>query len=308
MLKSIFAICALSLSLSHAKPVIAITKIAPHPSLDAIERGVRDGLRKSGIDADILADNAQGNITTATQIAKKYVGKKVDLIIPITTPSAQTVYQAAKPMGIPVVFAGVSDPVAAKLVDCRTNQGDGITGVSDLSPLKDQIDLIQLLQPTIKKIGVIYNPSEANSVALLRLFTEQAKQRGVDVKEFPCTSMSDLMMVSKSIQSKVDAVYLPNDNTVISGLDLILKNVTDLPIYAADPDSVDRGCLACVAFGQYEMGVKAGELAALVLKGKPVSEIPVVQATDSVAKINKSVADRLGIIIPKTTNYNVIGE
>ena len=81
-----------------------------------------------------------------------------------------------------------------------------------------------------------------------------------------------------------------------------------MPIYAADPDSVDRGCLACVALGQYEMGIKAGEQAASVLKGKPVSEIPVAQATDIIAKINKSVADRLGIIIPKTTNYNVIGE
>ncbi len=299
MLKSIFVLCALSLSLSHSKPVIAITKIAPHPSLDSIEQGVRDGLKKAGIDADIISDNAQGNITTATQIAKKYVGKKVDLIIPITTPSAQTVYQAAKQSKIPVVFVGVSDPVAAKLVNAQTKKGDGITGVSDLSPIKEQVDLIKKLQPTAKTIGVLYNPSEANSVALLSLFTQETKQNNLEVKGFPCTSVADLMMVSKSMSSKVDAIYIPNDNTVISGLDIVLKNARDIPIYAADPDSVDRGCLGSIAMGQYEMGVKAGEIAAAVLKGKEISEIPVAQATDVVTKINQSTADRLGIKIPK---------
>ncbi len=307
MLKSVFVFCALSISLSHSKPVIAITKIAPHPSLDAIEQGVRDGLKKSGINADIIADNAQGNITTATQIAKKYVGKKVDLIIPITTPSAQTAYQAAKTSSIPIVFAGVSDPVAAKLVDAQTKKGDGITGVSDLSPIREQVDLIKTLQPTAKTIGVIYNPSEANSVSLLSLFTAEAKQQNIEVKGFACPSVTDLIMVSKSISEKVDAVYIPNDNTVISGLDIVLKNVKEVPIYAADPESVDRGCLACVAMGQYDMGVKTGELAALVLKGKVISEIPVMQATDVVKKINQSTADKLGIEIPKDLKSKRIG-
>ncbi len=302
MLKSIFVICAVSLSLSHSKFVVAITKIAPHPSLDSIEQGVKDGLKKSGVEAEIITDNAQGNLTTATQIAKKYVGKKVDLIIPITTPSAQTVYQAAKSAKIPVVFAGVSDPKSAKLI------GDGITGVSDLSPIKDQVDLIKKFQPAAKRIGVIYNPSEANSVVLLDLFTRQAKEQGLEVKGFACTSVADLVLVSKSIPGKVDAVYLPNDNTVISGLEIILKNLKGIPIYAADPDSVKRGCLACVALGQYEMGVMAGDVAAHVLKGTSVNDIPVVQATKVVAQINGSVAKRLGIKLPENSNFDIIGD
>lgn len=314
MFKIIIALYALVLTpLSPAvakKPVVAITKIVPHPSLDAIEKGVIDGLAESGIDADFHLDNAQGNITTAVQIAKKYAGLKPDIIIPITTPSAQTVYQVAACENIPVVFAGVSDPVAAKLVDAQSHTGKNITGVSDLAPITEQIDLVRQLQPSANRIGILYNPGEANSVALVNLFKSKTVSKQLDVILFPCTTIVDLVAVSKRIQGKVDALYIPNDNTIISGLDVVLKNVGNLPVYAADPESVTRGCLASTAIGQYQIGLAAGKLAARVLKGENPSGIPVIQATAVQTTVNKNVAHQLKIDIPRSfeKNTQIIGD
>ncbi|AIK97047.1 ABC transporter substrate-binding protein [Candidatus Odyssella acanthamoebae] len=294
----------------QAKPLVAITKIAPHPSLDAVEKGIKDGLKESGIEADYQSDNAQGSISTAVQIAKKYGGLKPAVIIPITTPSAQTVYQVASSEKIPVVFAAVSDPVAAKLVDAQTKTGNTITGVSDLSPISDQIELIQTLQPSVKKIGILYNPGESNSVALTDLFKSQAIAKGLEIKLFPCLSIVDLGTVSKKIKGKVDAVYIPNDNTIISGLDMVLKTLDDLPVYAADPESISRGCLASAAMGQYEIGLETGKLAARVLKGENPSFIPVVQATAVHVTLNQKVAHKLKIEIPHSLKKNatIIGD
>ncbi len=282
----------------QAKPLVAITKIAPHPSLDAIEKGIKDGLKEAGIDASYQLDNAQGNIPTAIQIAKKYGALKPDIIIPISTPSAQTVYQVALAEKIPVVFAAVSDPIAAKLVDAETKKGNNITGVSDLSPISDQISLIQTLQPSVKKIGILYNPGESNSVALADLFTQQATAKGLEIKLFPCLSSVDLGTVSKKIKGKVDVVYIPNDNTIISGLDVVLKILEDIPIYAADPDSVDRGCLASAALSQYNIGVEAGKLAARVLRGESASAIPFIQAKLAHVTLNQKAANKLKIELP----------
>lgn len=284
----------------QAKPLVIITKIAPHPSLDTIEKGVIDGLKASGIDARIQVDNAQGNISTAVQLAKKEVGLKPDLIIPITTPSAQTVYQVARTENIPVVFAAVSDPVAAKLVDATTLTGNNITGVSDLSPIQQQVDLIKALQPQARKIGILYNPAEANSVALIDLFKTAASSDKFTVQLFACTSVVELVSVTKRIVGSVDAIYIPNDNTVISGLDVVLKNLKDVPIYTADPESVERGCLASIAMGQYQIGLETGKLAARVLNGESASQIPVFQASQVQVTFNKSAANRLKIKIPES--------
>ncbi|MBW8309634.1 MAG: ABC transporter substrate-binding protein [Candidatus Paracaedibacteraceae bacterium] len=290
----------------QAKPLVAITKIAPHPSLEAIEKGIKDGLKEAGIDAGYQLDNAQGNISTAVQIAKKYGALKPDVIIPISTPSAQTVYQVALSEKIPVVFAAVSDPVAAKLIDAETKKGKNLTGVSDLSPISEQIRLIQILQPSAQKIGILYNPGEANSVALLDLFKLQATAKGLEIKLFPCLSSVDLRAVSQKIKGNVDAVYIPNDNTIISGLNVVVKILDDLPIYAADPESVYRGCLASAALSQYDIGVETGKLAARVLKGENPSTVPVVHATVAYVTLNQRVAHKLKIDFPQSLKKNAI--
>lgn len=283
-----------------SRPVVAITQIAPHPSLDEIRRGIEDELKAQKIDADLLFENAQGNIAIATQIGQKFVSLKPTVIVPITTPSTQAIYSVAKAQGIPVVFAAVSDPVGAKLVSQIGQAGEGITGISDLSPIAEQISLMQTALPQAKTLGIIYNPGEANSETLVRLL-EQSLPKTITLIKAPAINTTDVSSAVKNLASKkVDMIYLPNDNTVVSALNTILQSADEykIPVFSADPESVKRGCLATVAHSQYQLGRETGVLVAKVLKGENVNTLPIERPKKVEISLNLSVAKKLGIVFP----------
>lgn len=281
---------------------VAITQIVPHPSLDLIRKGVEDELKEQSIDCDILFENAQGNIALASQIATKFVSLKPDVIVPITTPSAQAVYAAASPQGIRVVFAAVNDPVSAKLVPSMTEAGKGITGVSDLPPVADQVALIQEILPEARKIGVLYNPGESNSVAVLLLFEKALKQNGMALFRATAANMVDVTSAAKSLVGKVDAIYIPNDNTVVAALEALIKVVQEngIPVFCADPESVKQGCLAAVTHSQYGLGRQTGKMVAKVLKGTDIQMLPVETPAEVELSLNQDVAQALKITFPES--------
>ena len=159
---------------------VAVTAIVEHPALDAARDGIREALAeagwKEGENLTFSYESAQGNPATAAQIARKLVGDAPDVIVPISTPSAQAVVAATK--DIPVVFTAVTDPVAAKLVASLEKPGGNVTGMSDLSPIGKHLDLVKEIMPAAKTLGVIYNPGEANSLTLLELLEGRRRRAG----------------------------------------------------------------------------------------------------------------------------------
>ncbi len=300
-----FSMVLASLGASSAKntAVVAITQIVPHPSLDLIRKGIEDELKEQKIECDILFENAQGNIAIATQIAKKFVSLKPDVIVPITTPSTQAVYAAANSQNITVVFAAVNDPVAAKLVPSMDKAGNGVTGVSDLPPVADQVALIQEILPSAKKIGVVYNPGESNSVAVLALFERVLMQNGMTLSRATAANMVDVTAATKSLVGKVDAIYIPNDNTVVAALEALIKVVQEngIPVFCADPESVKQGCLATVTHSQYGLGRQTGKMVAKVLKGTDIQKLPVETPAEVELSLNQDVANALKITFPEMT-------
>lgn len=149
---------------------VAVTAIVEHPALDAVRDGVKDALKAAGYeDGKSLKwqyQSAQGNTGTAAQIARKFVGDKPDAIVAIATPSAQAVIAATKT--VPVVFSAVTDPVAAKLVASWEPSKNNVTGVSDLLALDKQMDLVKQVVPNAKRVGMVYNPGEANSAVVVK--------------------------------------------------------------------------------------------------------------------------------------------
>jgi len=288
-------------SVAAVPQVVAITQIAPHPSLDLIRKGIEDELTEQKVVCDIQFENAQGNMATATQIAQKFVSQKPTVIVPITTPSTQTVYAVARLQNIPVVFAAVNDPVSIKLVPGMSQAGKGITGISDMPPVADQVTLIQEILPNVKKIGVVYNPGESNSVALLTLFEAALAQNGMTLFRATAANMVDVAVAANSLVGKVDAIYIPNDNTVVSALDALLKitQANGIPVFCADPESVKQGCLGTVAHSQYGLGRQAGKMVVKVLKGVDIQMLPVERPTEIEMSLNQDTAEALGITLPE---------
>lgn len=284
-----------------SRPLVAITQIAPHPSLDLIRKGIEDELADQKLTCEIQFKNAQGNIATATQIAQKFVSEKPTVIVPITTPSAQTVYAAATPFNIPVVFAAISDPVAAKLVPNLDQAGKGITGVCDLAPVAEQVALIQAILPQATRIGVVFNPGETNNIAVLDRFEKILTQKGLTLVKATATNTTEVATAAKSLVEKVDAIYIANDNTVVTALEALLKIAKEkaIPVFCSDPESVERGCLAAATYSQYGLGRQTGKMVAKVLQGADIQTMPVeMPAAGPELPINRKIAKTLKISIP----------
>lgn len=282
---------------------VAITAIVEHPALDTIRQGIIEQLAKEGFEQDknikIDFQSAQGSTATAAQIARKFVGDKADIIIPITTPSAQPVVAATR--SIPIVFSGVTDPVSAKLVKSWEASGTNVTGISDHKPIEPQLELIKTLVPNLNTLGFVYSAGEVNSTIVLEELQKAANEAKIKVMPVAVQRSADIGTAARSLNGKVQAIYITEDNGVVSAYEALHKAALEakIPVIAADRDTVKRGALAAYAVNQYDIGVATGQVAARVLRGEKVGSIPTQAVKQMDLSINQQTAKELGISVPE---------
>ena len=196
------------------------------------------------------------------------------MIVAIATPSAQSVVAATKT--IPVVYAGVTDPVAAKLVPSWEASNTNVTGVSDELPLDPQIDLMKKIVPTVKNVGYVYSPGEVNSTIVLDQLKAKLTPQGVNLVAVPAQRSSDVLTAARSLNGKVDLIYTSLDNNVVSSYESMYKAAVEMkkPLVASDTGSVQRGAVAALGVNYYDLGKKTGDVVFQILNGKKAGEIP----------------------------------
>jgi len=284
---------------------ISVSQFVEHPALDAVLLGFQDYLKEKGIDVQYNVHNAQANMGTATQIAQQMIGEKADLLVAIATPSAQTCAQALSkaPADLkrPLLFTAVTDPVAAGLVKDLQKPIGGITGVSDLLPIEKHIKMVLAYDKNIKKIGLLYNAGEANSKATIASIKALSSSLGFETVEATASKTADVYQAAKSLVGRVDAVFIPTDNTIISALESVIKVGVQnkLPIFAADVDSVKRGAVAAMGFDYYKHGYQTGALAEKILGGVKPEDIPVEFQKDLQLHINAKYSELMGLTPPE---------
>ncbi|GAB4282895.1 MAG: ABC transporter substrate-binding protein [Deferrisomatales bacterium] len=287
-----------------AKPVrIGITQIVEHPALDANRKGMVDRLAELGYreGADVVYDVqiAQGNPATATLIAKKFVGDQVDLIVAIATPTAVAAAKATRT--IPIVISAITDPVGAKLVESLERPGRNVTGTTDLSPVKDQLAMLREIAPGARRVGVIYNAGEPNSVTLVNLARQAGKELGYEVVEATVANSAGVMAAAKSLVGRADAVYVPTDNTVVSALEAVVRVCREakMPLITGDTDSVARGSIAAIAIDYYELGRQTGDMVHRILQGADPATMPVETLKRFELHVNRGSAKAMGVRLPE---------
>ncbi|AIB12148.1 ABC transporter permease [Azospirillum argentinense] len=282
---------------------VAITAIVEHPALDATRDGVIEALKAAGYTpGDTLKveyQSAQGNPATAAQIARQFAGARPDVIVPISTPSAQAVVASTR--DIPVVFTAVTDPVGAQLVRSLDKPGANVTGVSDMAPVAEHVALIREIVPSVKRLGVLYNAGEPNSVSLVKALKDEAQKAGLTVVEATATKSADAQPAARSLVGKADAIYVPLDNTVVSALESVVAvgQQAKLPVFSADTDSVARGTVASIGFDYRQVGRQTGEAVVRILKGEKPGDVPVTFAKGTDLFVNPKSAAAMGVTIPE---------
>lgn len=281
--------------------LIGISKIVAHPALDAIEKGIQEVVGDQVPDARFDAQNANGEMSTASSIAQKFKSENVTLAVGIATPTAQALANVLRDR--PVIFSAVTDPVAAGLV-ASTTQGEAhITGISDMTPVKAQIELLNRIKP-IKTLGHVYASSEANAVSLAEIAREVCREMGIVFVETTVSNSAEVKQAVQTIAGRVDGIYISNDNTVVSALAAVtsVANKHKIPVMSADPSSAETTpVLAAWGFDYYKMGRATGRLVVRILKGEKPRDIPTVYMTDASdvdLLINLDVAKELGLTFP----------
>jgi putative ABC transport system substrate-binding protein len=302
LLNTLLLSLSLSSALNAAPPPkhIAITQFVEHVAADAVREGLLAELKKQGIDVKVDFENAQGNTATASQIAQKLVSLKPDVIVAITTPSAQSVVKVTGKDTIPVVFSAVTDPIRAGLVSSLKDHKGNVTGVMDAPPIKEQIAFIRKLLPEAKTIGVLYNPGDNGSVASLDTIRKEAKENGFNLIEATPVKSSDIQSAFLSLVGKIDALYVPLDNMVVSAMGGVagLALTHNLPLFTADSGSVKDGAFACLGYSYVQTGHTTGKIVAEILQGKSPREIPVASPATTDIFINQVALEKLKIALP----------
>lgn len=294
----------ISAEVTYNVPTVSIMTIADHPSLNLIRNGVIDELKSQGYDVDkgslkLNYQSAQGNMANLAQIAKLYASNESDVIVPITTPSAQTI--AASTKTIPIVFAGVTDPVAAKLISNFDASGSNITGVSDKLDLEPQIELMKSLVPNIKNVGFVYSPNEINSTVVLTELKKALAKQNINIVAMPALRTSEIPTAAGALVGKVDLIFTTTDNNVVSSYESLVK-VADqyhIPLIASFPEAVDRGAVAALGTSYYDLGRESGKMVVKILQGNKVGIIKPEISNKTELLLNLNAAKKQHVMLDK---------
>lgn len=281
---------------------IGITKIVAHPALDALERGLMEVVLESYPDAAFDNQNANGEMSTAATIAQKFKADKVHLAVGIATPTAVSLANVIE--DVPLVFCAVTDPVDAGLVPSLEQSAKNITGISDMTPVKEQITLLASLAE-IKALGHVYSSGEANAVRLAQITEEACAELGIEFVATTITSSAEVKQAAQSIVSRVDAFYVSTDNTVASALSALgdVAAKASIPVLSADPSGAEEnGVFLAWGFDYYKMGLATGDLIVEILNGADPASIPtrfMTSVDDMELFINLQIAEKIGITVPE---------
>ena len=231
-------------------------------------------------------------------MGQKLVTDNNDIFVGITTPATLSLSNATKDK--PIIMAGITYPVEAGLIKSEDKPGNNITGVSDRTPIKQQLEIMKKVLPKMKKVGILYTASEDNSVKQAQEAEKLAKELGLEVKVSSIANTNDIQQVTESLASETDAIFVPIDNTIASAMSTVVK-VTDakkIPVFPSADTMVADGGVLGIGVDQYQIGVETAKVVAKVLKGEDTKNMPIVLANEGVIYLNEAKAKQLGIEIP----------
>lgn len=279
---------------------IGIVQLMSHPALDAAQEGFIEGLADEGyVEGENLTldiQNANSDQSTLTNIATTFANSDADLFYAIATPSAQSLAQAIADR--PIIFAAVTDPVAAELVADWDAPDANVTGVSDLNPMQAQLELIQEVSPDVATVGIVYSSGEVNSEVQVSEAEEAASELGLEIVTATVTNSSEVQQAAQSLD--VDAFLIPTDNVVVSAAESIIQVAEQgsVPVFASDESTMERGAAAGLSVNYTQQGRDAAALAVQLIDGAEVSSLPVETQENFDLFVNEAAAEAQGLTLP----------
>ena len=318
MKKSLFITCIIAvfcwslsisaLAVNNDKPKkisVYINQTTDHPALDTTTKGIIAALANSEYKAndnlDLRIESAQGMATLSQQIANKFVGQAPTIVVGVGTVAAQSFIKYAKLGQIKMVFSTVTDPLGAGLVNNIQRPGGNISGVSNFVQLEPQLELFKKLLPSLKKLGILYNPGEANSVSIVQKLEKLCPKFDLTLVKQTASKTADVAQSAAKLAESSEAIFISNDNTALSAMQSIIKaaNEATIPVFVSDTDAIGSGAVAALGPNQYQVGWQTGKMIVRIVQDSG-SALPAVEFPESTELyLDLNAAKKLGINVPQ---------
>lgn len=286
---------------------VGIVQYVDDASLNQIEKAIEAELDAKSEELGVTFDyadytfNGQADSTVLNQIATDLVADEVDIIIPIATPSAMIMQSATEDNQIPVVFSAVSDPVGAGLMEDAEAPGANITGTSDAIDTEAIMNLILTANPDAKKIGLLYDKGQDSSLGSIADAIAFCEENGLEYVEKTGTTSAEIQAAADSlVAEKVDAVFTPQDNTVMTAELAIFEKFTEakIPHYTGADSFALNGAFLGYGVNYENLGTVTADMAVEILvDGKDPAEMAVQTLADGIITVNTETAEAIGIDI-----------
>ena len=266
--------------------------------VENIKKGIGDIESKYGITIEVIEDNCNADANVLSQIISNFIAEKVDLMIGVATPVAMSMQAQTEDNAIPVLFAAVSDPVAAGIVDSLSSPGANITGTSDFLDTHAVMNLIFALNPSIKKVGLLYDAGQDSSVTALRSAREILKEKGVEIVEKSGTTVDEIILATDAlIADGVEAVFTPSDNTVMTAELSIYEKfmAAGIPHFTGADSFALNGAFLGYGVDYASLGYETAMMIEdILIEGKNSSEVAVKTFDNGTATVNREVLAAFG--------------
>ncbi len=277
-------------------PRLVIMQHASQTIIDDGVRGMVDGLAAAGFvdgrSVTIRRFNAEGDMPTGNAIAKEITGGGYDLILTATTVSLQNVANANQSGKTRHVFALVTDPIAAGvgITGPRPDQHPPhMIGFGTMQPVRETFALARQTFPGLRRVGEVWNPSEANAEAQTVLARAVCKELGIELLEANADSSAGVGEAAGALVARgAEAIWVPGDVTVLTAVDAVVSAARSggIPVFTSIPGSAQKGTLFDVGASYHEVGRLAGALAARILNGADPATIGVTNVMPQTTAIN----------------------
>jgi len=286
---------------------IGICNFVDDASLNQIVENIRASIaeaeEKNNIKIEILYDNCNADSAVLSQIIQNFIAKKVDLMVAVATPVAIAMQAATEDNKIPVVFAAVSDPLGAGLVETAEKPGANITGTSDSLDTDAIMNLIFANDPDAKKVGLLYDIGQDSSTAAIEAAKAYLATKGVEAVVKTGTNVDEVVLAAKALVAEgVDAIFTPSDNTVMTAELSIYEILADakIPHYAGADSFALNGAFCGYGVDYAQLGRKTGEMVVDILVNKKnPGDVAVMYFDNGTATVNTETCEKIGLDIAK---------
>ena len=272
-------------------------------SLNQIVENIQSQLaaigKEKGVTFDVKYQNCNADNNVLNQIVSNFITDDVDLMVGVATPVAMAMQNATEGKNLPVVFSAVTDPVGAELVKSLEAPGANITGTSDYLNTNAIMDIMFETKPSIKKVGLLYDVGQDSSTAAIKDAKAYLEKKGIAYVEKTGKTADEITLAAQALVSdKVDAVFTPTDNSIMTA-ELSIYEIfakAGIPHFTGADSFALNGAFLGFGVDYINLGKEtANMIAEILLEGKNPSEVAVRTFDNGTATINTEICSHLGM-------------